>query len=476
MLTKLLLFATVSRTIVAAGDMFATPDAEWLPALDEPETDPIDLPDESARGARQTPIDHPLQQLELSSSAKSGFVDVLFFANKVQPFGNNNRDRPNWVTTETCRGECVPCDKAFSSGKLDGCLIPVPNAPAGKPGHYMAKMSTVAGSTLRSSQASVELKCDPGDIPVLDWWYTGSNVKVSVYWNDALQTTKLRNNDWDACKTTPYKCSAKVRVSPKTGGSNSVQLVVEPLQFGEKAEAYVFIMISKVKNSFTDCEDNKVCLGKQGLAEHWETQESKDLRESMALQWACVQDQALSDYPAHQTVCKRWVNCLKASGRLLDIKVILQARGAAKAPPLAQLASTKSSPKQSAPGATRSPSRARRRNTSRARRRNTAATEAYLDNFDLPGVNSSARAPCKNPFVSDPESWDCACHENMLKKCPSSSGPFDPSCYQKLLCQNPRVCKDWKLKVCGPPPEGDGSIELLIEDSTEAATAGWNCG
>jgi len=59
---------------------------------------------------------------------------------------------------------------------------------------------------------------------------------------------------------------------------------------------------------------------------------------------------------------------------------------------------------------------------------------------------------CRNPFISDPESWDCACHEKMVKTCPlkesNSSNSFDAGCYFELLCANPKVCPSWKAHVC----------------------------
>jgi len=56
---------------------------------------------------------------------------------------------------------------------------------------------------------------------------------------------------------------------------------------------------------------------------------------------------------------------------------------------------------------------------------------------------------CRNPFISDPESWDCACHEEMVKTCPSKeSNSFDAGCYLSLLCANSKVCPSWKAQVC----------------------------
>merc|ERR1712072_391030 len=61
-------------------------------------------------------------------------------------------------------------------------------------------------------------------------------------------------------------------------------------------------------------------------------------------------------------------------------------------------------------------------------------------------------AQCRNPFIMDPESWDCACHKIMtdkceLRKCGKGTDCF-VSCYRRQLCSDPKVCSDWKKKVC----------------------------
>jgi len=85
---------------------------------------------------------------------------------------------------------------------------------------------------------------------------------------------------------------------------------------------------------------------------------------------------------------------------------------------------------------------------------------------------------CRDPHNSDPETWNCACHKIMTKKCTrildSNVGMASlnheefreeleslgkdsnetkrlihfSDCYQGLLCQHPKVCAAWKRKVC----------------------------
>lgn len=60
-------------------------------------------------------------------------------------------------------------------------------------------------------------------------------------------------------------------------------------------------------------------------------------------------------------------------------------------------------------------------------------------------------AKCKDPFVSDPEGWDCLCHINMVKKCGGHTGLTSPhfmACYRSLLCKHSMVCNTWKKKAC----------------------------
>jgi len=59
---------------------------------------------------------------------------------------------------------------------------------------------------------------------------------------------------------------------------------------------------------------------------------------------------------------------------------------------------------------------------------------------------------CRNPYLNDPESWDCACHETMVEKCKIKDCGKDKdcfaSCYRTQLCNDKKVCSEWKRKVC----------------------------
>merc|ERR1712216_208878 len=103
------------------------------------------------------------------------------------------------------------------------------------------------------------------------------------------------------------------------------------------------------------------------------------------------------------------------------------------------------------------------------------------------GVCSKAASTksCRDPHRTDPESWECECHEQMVAACPATvsdkarnflktvSGrllgdlkSFDSRCYRMRLCHNPTVCKSWKDKAC-PVAE----IKQFTED--EALFSAW---
>ena len=132
--------------------------------------------------------------------------------------------------------------------------------------------------------------------------------------------------------------------------------------------------------------------------------------------WECLDNPSMPSHPDHKNVCGQWMTCLKLHGRLAHtlqtIKQIIKSRMGDQAPALPQL-----KPEGNAVG---------------------VATR------DLPF--------CKNPFISDPgaythphlhmckcawaclwtESWDCACHEQMVKKCnvPDLTSPKFTACYR----------------------------------------------
>eukprot|EP00747_Dinoflagellata_sp_TGD_P109573 gnl/TRDRNA2_/TRDRNA2_170732_c0_seq2.p1 gnl/TRDRNA2_/TRDRNA2_170732_c0~~gnl/TRDRNA2_/TRDRNA2_170732_c0_seq2.p1 ORF type:complete len:427 (-),score=39.62 gnl/TRDRNA2_/TRDRNA2_170732_c0_seq2:186-1466(-) len=63
-------------------------------------------------------------------------------------------------------------------------------------------------------------------------------------------------------------------------------------------------------------------------------------------------------------------------------------------------------------------------------------------------------ARCIDPEISDPEAWDCDCHEEMLHLCHEISNEHNvtgfstSACIRAQLCQHSKVCKAWKDTHC----------------------------
>jgi len=110
---------------------------------------------------------------------------------------------------------------------------------------------------------------------------------------------------------------------------------------------------------------------------------------------------------------------------------------------------------------------------------------------------------CLDPSVSDPESWDCNCHDHLAEKCNNAGATSAqmPSCYQHYLCTLNSVCASWKSSqgsgcttATGEWSAPSGEQQLLQENSTKAddllslmadlartdaqteAKVGWDCG
>jgi len=52
---------------------------------------------------------------------------------------------------------------------------------------------------------------------------------------------------------------------------------------------------------------------------------------------------------------------------------------------------------------------------------------------------------CVNPESDDPESWECACLDEMTKAC---GGEADEECFLGLLCSRTTICATWKDAHC----------------------------
>lgn len=233
--------------------------------------------------------------------------------------------------------------------------------------------------------------------------------------------------------------------------------------FGAKA-AIKYFWITNVPIQFASCEDHTSCLAEMVDSPEW-TKEAQDLRNSVRLQWDCVNGQVTG---RHNHTCNEWKKCLsppgalRGVGRVDAIRDILKSWRADIAPPLYD-----------------------------ARGRRLLAAEPDPNN-------------CRNPWLSDPESWDCACHETITETCeqrerarneardrcrlkylPSArhrclreNPPLNfEACYQGMLCHpSSPVCQSWKSAVCPSQKNGEEDTLTALLSAEAQADVGWNCG
>jgi len=347
--------------------------------------------------------------------------------------------RPNWVTTERCTAAgCAPCSSAG-----DGCLVGHRDHHGRHREEY--KLSVPADSDLTYSVMTITLKCHKGDkIGLYVMFVDVQNGKGLLEFNgEQLKETKVTKHGWTlfdfrgdkAVNRLDWSQGLRPRQSKPAlvaaQEENEFRLLFKRANLTAAAEFVVSILIVDTRPKFTECEDTKVCLGKRGLGEDWSSQPAKNLRQSIKLQWDCLKGKGMPEN--HGAVCKRWSNCLKNATddngpRFAQIINILDARGADKAPSLPQFGN-----------------------------KTLIQTEvdvyndrkAYDSEVLLAKKHTLSEPFCRDPHMSDPESWDCACHEQMAKRCPTEDArAFDSSCYRALLCRSPKVCDSWKRAIC----------------------------
>jgi hypothetical protein len=131
-----------------------------------------------------------------------------------------------------------------------------------------------------------------------------------------------------------------------------------------------------------------------------------------------------------------------------------------------------------------------RRGRSRSKRnrssgRSTAKETLLQTKVVVSGISSKT---CLDPSLSDPESWECSCHETMMTEC---QGDFKgrgsmAQCYKHLLCTHEKVCQSWKDARCSSEllqaikpkiaTDTDALLSLLEVGGQSEERVGWNCG
>ena len=137
----------------------------------------------------------------IKCGVKSMFVNLDFTQHSIRqkPLGNGGntsladeeRDRPNYMTGETCRKNrgCAPCDKDLTNLKADGCLVPVTTGKNMSTQEWFG-MSTNPGSDLTLASTNVEFRCNHTGQRVPMHFYAESvhNGEVALYVNDRAQS------------------------------------------------------------------------------------------------------------------------------------------------------------------------------------------------------------------------------------------------------------------------------------------------
>jgi len=351
------------------------------------------------------------------------------------------------------------------SAAMDGCFVWATHHT--NFGNYYS-LHTAANSAFTSASITVTLKCDAGDKIGVNVEYSRCgehgncdvallNGNIKLYLNGVEQTGDRSAYKHDATQgpagwwteTDHYGKTATTFLAQGAAAwttsqdNNIIEVVFERTNAGSEAAADVRIQVNDVRPEFSECEDKKVCLGELGLGASWNTEQARNLRASINLQWICLQDQQM---PAHHgTVCNLWKSCLTSSGLKAQIIEILQASGAASAPSLPQI-----------------------------------------------GLLQAHSPPCRNPFLTDPESWECACHEKLMEICSGHTGTAFTNCYRNELCGSPLVCESWKCAMVNGaqmcpnhqcPGEqasllesaADDLVSLIADSARSKTKVGWDC-
>jgi hypothetical protein len=327
---------------------------------------------------------------------KYGFDAITSYHNgyKTYTFG-----RPNWLLRQRCtQSGCVPCDRAAdgclvaSSGS--GSEIRSPSGSTVK--WYKAEISS--SSDLKRTEMSINMKCDVGR--AVDLEIGSRNVQngiVKILWNGVevqnidgyrdpkrlcrkYYTAENRHTDglgdengatsshwakpcdqptnswhpfedsgrglyWSKWENGVLKFRASEQIPgetwqnsglPAEDGDNELTISFERNDAAAAATVEVMANVFTVPLKFAECEDHKVCLGKAGLGNHWDSQGAQDLRTSTLLQYKCMQDTSMPGNAEISGVCKAWVKCLKNQGRFDSVQKLLEAFGADGAPALPQ--------------------------------------------------------------------------------------------------------------------------------------------
>ena len=334
--------------------------------------------------------------------------------------------RPTWITTQRCSNtQCTPCDKESSNKETDGCLVWAPCGgrdqskcmrPQSSDGYAL---KTGADSNMKTSSITLTLKCSKTEAVLFSMSYGSlGNSKVSIHFNgDEKFSSRQSNANYEGTLA-------------GVDGENELVFSVDRLDPTAAAQVQdVKLGIKNVRPDFTECEDKKACLDPSALGKDWATTQAKDLRSFLHLQHLCLMDKSRLEgdveYSSYAGVCSKWAECLQKSDRLESIAAIIEASAGSLAPQLSLL-QIPAAPTEAAACEDNDMGllvESGRSDASCATDKRLCADEAngaIIHKYCRKTCGEckiSIETKCRNPHLIDPENWDCACHEQMVKKC-----------------------------------------------------------
>lgn len=224
-------------------------------------------------------------------------------------------------------------------------------------------------SDFTKAHMDFEVKCNPGEEVWLTYNAIVQGGTGEVRWNNVTlaryteEAGPTFDHTWygnhlffgyrQRLSPSPFSKERNLKRAIIKPGPNHLQFVFHRKDPTTEAAARVSIVVKNVTKKFSDCEDRKVCLGKEGLAEHWDrcltdegvdiafedcerhrncTCPAKDLRESVLLQYKCIHQKDFdSCYPQHDAVCHEWKSCLRKSEAEGMVESLLDATDAGTA-------------------------------------------------------------------------------------------------------------------------------------------------
>merc|ERR1719235_1405707 len=83
-------------------------------------------------------------------------------------------------------------------------------------------------------------------------------------------------------------------------------------------------------------------------------------------------------------------------------------------------------------------------------------------------VEASTQDSCIDPTIDDPESWDCECAQAMADKCEADGkgGTGLQACLRLAMCKAEEICCSWKKDRCPAPWKNCASLTEVGENAT----------